>query len=153
MSNKIAVVTGGTRGIGMAIALELAKNNYHIYICARNKKELDSAKKEILKFGNVTDFELDISNESSIKRFVSKIDREIHVLVNNAGICGIEELEDDHGIWDNIINTNLNGVYYLTKGLCKWIAENGSINPLIAIWLPNIIFGMITIYLYRVIPK
>ena len=41
MSNKIAIVTGGTKGIGKAISLELVKNNYHVYICARDNKGLE----------------------------------------------------------------------------------------------------------------
>jgi len=127
MSNKIAIVTGGTKGIGKAISLELVKNNYHVYICARDNKGLENTEIEISKYGKVTIFELDISSRNSINYFVSKIKNKINVLINNAGISGIEKLGDDYGIWEKIINTNLNGIYYLTKALLDRIQKGGSI--------------------------
>lgn len=126
-SKKTAIVTGSSRGIGKAIAIELLNQGYHVYICSRTLKDLKDTCSNISHFGKAEYFQLDIADKSQLNKFLGEWKTPLNVLVNNAGICGIEKLEEDIGLWDDILNLNLNGVYFLTKGLLKWISGGGSI--------------------------
>ena len=126
-AKRTALVTGGSRGIGKAITLELLNAGLKVYICGRTLKDLKNTSIELSQYGEIDYLQLDIGNRALVERFVGEWEEPLNVLINNAGICGIEKLEDDFGLWDNILNTNLNGVYYLTKGLLKWIKNGGSI--------------------------
>ncbi|MCK5615295.1 3-oxoacyl-ACP reductase FabG [Candidatus Pacearchaeota archaeon] len=118
---KVAIVTGGSKGIGRAISVELAKDGYHIII---NYKSDDKAAAETLEMikNNGADGEtikFDVSNleetRNAINDIASRLNN-IEVLVNNAGITAdglfIMMSEDD---WDSVINTSLKGFYNITK--------------------------------------
>jgi NAD(P)-dependent dehydrogenase (short-subunit alcohol dehydrogenase family) len=96
--DKIAIVTGSSSGIGFETSLALAREGYHTYATMRDVKKgdkiLDIAKKENL---NVKVVELDVNNESTIKKAIEKIvseEKRIDVLVNNAGYFLVGCLED-----------------------------------------------------------
>ena len=121
LSNKVALVTGGSRGIGKAIALELSKYGANIAISYLNNEEkAKEVVKEIEKNGvKGMSIKADISKETDVQNMVKAIEAEmgsIDILVNNAGITkdnllirmGAEE-------WDDVINTNLKGTYICTK--------------------------------------
>lgn len=118
---RVAIVTGGSKGIGRAISVELAKDGYHIII---NYKSDDKAAAETLEMikNNGADGEtikFDVSNfeetRNAINDIASRLNN-IEVLVNNAGITAdglfIMMSEDD---WDSVINTSLKGFYNITK--------------------------------------
>lgn len=118
---RVAIVTGGSKGIGRAISVELAKDGYHIII---NYKSDDKAAAETLEMvkNNGADGEtikFDVSNlketRNAINNIASRLNN-IAVLVNNAGITAdglfIMMSEDD---WDSVINTSLKGFYNITK--------------------------------------
>jgi len=135
MSNKTAIVTGGTRGIGKAIVLELAKNgcnvafNYSKSDDLANElvKEIEAlGVKAIAKKADVADFE-------SAKEMIKEVKDEfgqIDYLVNNAGITRDKLLammkEDD---WDDVININLKSVYNFSKAVIMTMIKqkNGKI--------------------------
>ena len=126
--SKRVIVTGGSRGIGYAIVEKLLKEGYQVCLIARNNKELREATSRLMEFGKVDYMVLDLSDKKSINRFVKKWDNPIYALINNAGVARQEMLEEkDEGSWEYIIGTNLNGPYYLTKGLVNKIASNGRI--------------------------
>lgn len=132
MERKVALVTGGTRGIGKEIALELANNNYDIILNYRNANdELQNLKKEIeskdvkcfLVYGDVSKFE-DCENivKQSIDEF-SKID----VLVNNAGITRdglIMRMKKED--FDSVISTNLTGTFNVTRCVIPYMIKQKS---------------------------
>ncbi len=127
MSNKTAVVTGGSSGIGFAIAQQLLSAGFQVHICGRNQERLTAAVRSLARFGEVKGFTLDLADRVQIGQWAMKWEQPIHVLVNNAGVCGIETLEQGQALWENIINTNLNGLYFLTGALLKFIQSGGSI--------------------------
>jgi NAD(P)-dependent dehydrogenase (short-subunit alcohol dehydrogenase family) len=124
---KTAIVTGGSHGIGKAIAVELLKSGYKVFICARTIKDLEKTHSEISHFGKAEYFQLDIADNKKVNAFLEEWDTTLNVLINNAGICRTERLDESKGFWEDILNTNLNGPYYLTRGLLKWIPSGGNI--------------------------
>jgi 3-oxoacyl-[acyl-carrier protein] reductase len=120
---KFALVTGGSRGIGRAIALKLAKMEYHVLLNYRsNDAEANEAVKEIEQVGGlVTLMKFDVTDKAQIeKKLVAWIDShpndELEVLINNAGISSdalLMWMTDDQ--WNNVINTNLNSFFFVTR--------------------------------------
>ncbi|MFY9948316.1 MAG: SDR family oxidoreductase [Candidatus Sulfotelmatobacter sp.] len=132
---QVAVVTGAGRGIGAAIAKTLAELGATVVLCGRTRAALDSSAKAIAEAGgkaevipcDVTSLE---SVEAAAKRIESSFGR-VDVLVNNAGIGGfggpLHQLAPD--AWDQILNTNLRGVYYAIRALAPMMirARSGHI--------------------------
>src|ERR671932_2013237 len=132
---RVAVVTGSSKGIGKAIALEFANAGYSVVINARNEEELNQAAKDISKSikdaGRIVSIPGDISKESVcislIESAVKKFGR-IDVLVNNAGIAGeskkINELTEKD--WDEVIDINLKGAFLCTREAVKNMMKDGN---------------------------
>jgi len=125
---RVAIVTGSSRGIGEAIAIEFAKAGYNLVINSRNKEELSTSKQEIMKIANSTtiilEFPGDISREQTCRGMVDAAIKEfgrIDVLVNNAGINGPEkkspEVTSDE--WDEVIDINLKGCFMCSREVMK----------------------------------
>ena len=133
--NKIALITGGTRGIGKQIALTFAKEGYNIAINYRTENEdLKNTKKEIEE-NNVKCFAFqgDVTNFKDCEQFIKQIVEEfenIDVLVNNAGITRDTLLmrmkEED---FKQVIDTNLIGTFNVTKNVISYMmkAKSGRI--------------------------
>ncbi|MGR3304437.1 MAG: SDR family NAD(P)-dependent oxidoreductase, partial [Candidatus Scalindua sp.] len=123
MSNKTAIVTGGTRGIGKAIVLELAKNGYNV---AFNYSKSDDLANELVKEIEALGVKAmakktDVADFEGAKKMAKEVKDEfgqIDILVNNAGITKDKLLalmkEDD---WDDVININLKSVYNFSKAV------------------------------------
>jgi glucose 1-dehydrogenase len=134
---RVAVVTGSSKGIGKAIALEFANAGYSVVINARNEEELKQAAKDISKSikdaGRIVSVPGDISQESVcislIESAVKQFGR-IDVLVNNAGIGGeskkINELTEKD--WDEVIDINLKGAFLCTREAVKNMTKDGNNN-------------------------
>ena len=133
--NRVAVVTGSSKGIGKAIALEFAKEGYKIVLNARDENELAEAVNDVKKTigGNeerITCLAGDISQEdvcSSLIEHTIKKFGTIDVLVNNAGIGGaqksVHELTSDD--WDYVIDVNLKGAFLCTREAVKRMTNDG----------------------------
>lgn len=136
---RTAFVTGASRGIGKAIATELAAHDYDLYIVCKNSGEqLYRLKNELeQKFlVNVTCFVGDVGSYHFIKECFSEIDR-LDVLINNAGISYIGLISEmSEKEWDYIINTNLSSAFYTSKcALKKMIREkSGKIINISSVW-------------------
>jgi 3-oxoacyl-[acyl-carrier protein] reductase len=119
--NKTVVISGAARGIGRAVAIELAKAGSNIsFNFLRSKKDGESLEEEIRTFGvNVKSFQVDVRNYEAVKLWVDEtkeIFGSIDVLVNNAGIIKDKALAlMDPADWHEVINTNLDGIFNLTK--------------------------------------
>ena len=131
LEDKLAIITGGSRGIGKSIALKLANEKCNISIIGRTKKEVDSSINEIKNLGvNAIGFVGDQSDESFVKDTINSISSEflsIDILINNAAV-GMRYIEDSndrfiHNMnsadWKTILDINLNGVFYFTRETLK----------------------------------
>jgi len=125
MESKIALVTGGSRGIGRAICLALAARGARVVACARNAdalKELTEESRRRELAGEIDARVLDVSDREAIDPFVSKVIddyEQIDILVNNAGITRdglLASLEDKQ--FDEVLTTNLRSVFWLTRAVC-----------------------------------
>lgn len=126
---KIAVVTGGTKGIGRAIIEKFAEKGFSIISCSRNANDLQVLKESVEeRFGvQVMTKVTDMSDTTAVKsfvKFISDSNLEVSVLVNNAGafIPGLLHSEED-GALENMINTNLYSAYYTTRGLIEGMKQ------------------------------
>jgi 3-oxoacyl-[acyl-carrier protein] reductase len=121
LSGQVAVVTGAGRGIGAAIARGLSNLGAAVALCGRTVTALESTAKAIAQNGGKCEVVgCDVSNLQSVEEAARTVDSlfgRIDILVNNAAIRGVEgplhQLPPD--VWDQILNTNLRGVYYITR--------------------------------------
>jgi ketoreductase len=129
LREKIALVTGGGTGIGRAIGLQMAKNRAKVAIVSRNPSHLASAAAEF-EMLNLSVFPIpaDVRKKSEVERAIDEIASRwgaIHILVNNAGISGLSLIDDpDDSRWFNILDTNLNGMYLVTKAVLKHMPDH-----------------------------
>ena len=128
LEDKIAFVSGGGTGIGRAIANELAKNGAKVAIASRNRDRLKRVATELSELGlTVQPVPMNIRDNADVERAVAQVVGQwgaIHILVNNAGISGLSRMNDaDDSKWYDIVDTNLHGMYRLTKAVLRHIPE------------------------------
>ena len=138
IESKVAIVTGGSRGIGASIVKKLAQNGYFV-VLNYNKSEKE-AKEIENKFDNVYAFKADISNYDEVKALVdftiNKL-KKIDLLINNAGIDLIKTINDTKiEEFDKILKTNLYSAFYTSKEVSKYMINNksGKIINISSIW-------------------
>ena len=117
LEGAVVLVTGGTRGIGRAIAESFKKAGATVYITGTNREKTEAVAQEI----GVNGVKMDVTDREEVKRVVDEIvekEGKIDVLINNAGITRdtlFLRMKDED--WDAVINTNLNGVYNVTRAV------------------------------------
>ena len=132
MSEKLALVTGGSRGIGKACALKLAQAGYDVIInYAGNVEAANKTVEEIKALGVESEaYKFDISNQAEVDENIAKIIEKygrIDILVNNAGITRDDLfIRMDADKWNAVINTNLNSAFYVTKPVVKVMMKQRS---------------------------
>ena len=126
---KLAIVTGAARGIGLATALLFNENGYKVAIVDNDKDEIDN-----LSFKNkdIKTFCFDISNDDELDKMYNQIlewHNRIDVLVNNAGVADFGNIEEtDFKRWNEVMNTNLNGVFLCSQKVITHLKKtNGNI--------------------------
>ena len=117
LSGKVALVTGGSRGIGFATAKILSENGATVIITAKDQERLDKA---VEKIPNSSGIAADIRKSSEVKNVISKIVEKfgkLDILVNNAGmfpkIKQLHEIDEDE--WNEVLDVNLTGQFRFTK--------------------------------------
>ncbi|HRO76815.1 MAG TPA: SDR family NAD(P)-dependent oxidoreductase [Crocinitomicaceae bacterium] len=135
LQNKTAIVTGASIGLGLAISKALVQKGCTVYGISRSTDKLLTIQNEL---GNqFIPVSLDVSQKEMVKNWVNTTfskTAQIDILINNAGIGyfgKIEEMED--GIWENLVNTNLNGMYYMTSQIVPFLKENTATTHIINI--------------------
>lgn len=129
--NKTALITGGSRGIGLGIAKELAKEGVNLAINGvRPEQHVVDTIESLRNFGvNVIYCRGDISNKSNRKDIIDKIRKEfgrLNFLVNNAGVAPKERrdlLETSEESFEYILKTNLQGPFFLSQEVAHWLLE------------------------------
>ncbi len=125
---KVALVTGGSRGIGKGIVKRFVQEGYFVYVTYN--KSLDSVKELVTELGedNVYPFQLMATDDEKVMDLINIINKQygyLDVFVNNAGIT-----KDNHFImmkkneWNDVIDTNLNSVFAITKMVSKIMMQN-----------------------------
>jgi 3-oxoacyl-[acyl-carrier protein] reductase len=116
LENKVAIVTGGTRGIGRAIAARLLAEGARVAICGTRQNSVDAALDVLSPKDKVFGMVADVSKLEDVRGFVGAVQQRfgaIHILVNNAGaglFRSVAELTPEE--WQRTIGLNLSGVYY-----------------------------------------
>ena len=130
IENKTAVVTGGTKGIGYAIAEQLLEAGARVFICARNKPELRLACDRLAASGRVEGEVCDVRSEDQVRMLLEEAARVfggVDILVNNAGIGiigkTVEEMAGDE--FRQTLETNLFGVFYACHYAVPLMRERG----------------------------
>lgn len=121
MTQRIALVTGGTRGIGAAISIELKKAGYKV---AANYASRDEVAEAFKKEHGISVFKWDISHFGECQEGVKKVEAElggpVDVLVNNAGITrdgAMHKMNEEQ--WNVVIQTNLNSCFYMSRAVIE----------------------------------
>lgn len=130
MEKQVIVITGGSNGMGKAMAKRFADDGVYVVICARNADKLAETKNEIETFpGQVSTFQLDVRNRNDIEKMVEEVYRSIGPitgLINNAAgnfLCPAEELSENG--WNSVVDIVLNGTWHMTQVIGKrWITED-----------------------------
>src|SRR5215469_6105164 len=132
LSGHVAVVTGGSRGIGKAIASRLAQLGAAVSLCARNPRALETTAAELSANGaTVRSQAVDVTNARDVASFIEATEKElgpISILVNNAGVGGPgfgpvhEKSEDD---WQRVLDTNLKSVFLVSKAVAPSMIARG----------------------------
>jgi NAD(P)-dependent dehydrogenase (short-subunit alcohol dehydrogenase family) len=121
VEGKVAVVTGGSRGIGEMIARGLVEAGAKVYLSSRKADVCEAVAKELSATGTAIPIAADLSTEAGAKHLaaeVAKREAALHVLVNNAGAnWGAPYAEFPDSAWDRVLAINLKGVFHLTREL------------------------------------
>lgn len=133
LTNKVAIITGSSKGIGREIALLLAENNAKVIVnYSKNKSDANEVVDTITKNGGTAfAIKADVSNRKEVTYLFDKtieIYGKIDVLVNNAGVMNSKKLKDITEIdFDNHFNVNVKGVYNTLQEAESKLADNGNI--------------------------
>ena len=124
LKNKVAVVTGGAQGFGLAIVKRFLASGAHVVVWDRDEKILSSVEEK-----NISKVIVDVTNfqkiEEAMKETLSQLGK-IDILVNNAGIAGPSYTTWEYPIeeWQKVIDIDLNGVFYCCKSIVPVMKKN-----------------------------
>ncbi|MBI2583211.1 MAG: SDR family oxidoreductase [Candidatus Aenigmarchaeota archaeon] len=128
---RTAVITGGSEGIGLATAFAFMQEGCRVAICARNQKRLRAAKERLARTGDVLAVRCDVGKSGEVKKFISTVKEnfgKIDFLINNAGVLLVKEFaRTSEEEWNSVLDTNLNGIFLVTKHALPIMQKNGVI--------------------------
>jgi hypothetical protein len=132
LQGKTALITGASSGIGRSTAIAFARERSRLLICARNLELLEELRKTLLAAGapSVHVFQLDVQKRAEVEAAIENLPdewKQIDILVNNAGLSrGLAKIyEDDPQNWDEMIDTNVKGLLYVTRNVVPGMVERG----------------------------
>ena len=130
LTDRVAVVTGGTTGIGRAVAEALGRAGCRVAICARTEDDLEEAATSMARAGiEVLAFPADVSREEDVERFAEHVRHELgppDVLVNNAGIARFGDLDElTARDFDDVFGVNVRGLFLCSRAFAPDMEERG----------------------------
>jgi NAD(P)-dependent dehydrogenase (short-subunit alcohol dehydrogenase family) len=130
IKGKTALVTGGSRGIGLMIARGFVEAGARVYISSRKADVCDEVAAELSKIGECIALPADLSTEAECERLAGEVaarEDELHILVNNAGATwGAPIAEQDDSTWSRVLDINVKAVFFLTKFCLPLLQAAGS---------------------------
>ena len=130
LTGKTAVVTGGTRGIGLMIARGLLQPGASVYLSSRQPEAGEAAVAELSAHGRVVSVPADLAREEECVRLAAEVggaEERVHVLVNNAGATwGAPLAEFPASAWDRALDLNLKAPFYLTRAFLPLLEAAGT---------------------------
>lgn len=129
-AEKVALVTGASRGIGRAIAEAYLEEGAKVALCARSVPELESlADAWNQKSRRALALECDVTSKTSVAHAIDELEKswgKLHIVVNNAGISGRTPIAEDHTeLWQRILDVNLTGSYHVTRAALELMTSGG----------------------------
>ena len=147
LRNKSAVITGGNRGIGLALAQALAAEGCKVLISGRDQAKLKSALKQISGSGRAVAQPCDVRDPKSVEQLFAVVKREfkgLDILINNAGIAHplvtVDKLSLEQ--WNDVIATNLTGLFLCTRAALPLMSDGGAIVNNLSIAAQTVFSGM-----------
>jgi NAD(P)-dependent dehydrogenase (short-subunit alcohol dehydrogenase family) len=130
VKGKVALVTGGTRGIGRMIARGYVENGVRTYVASRKADACKDTEAELGKLGECIGIPADLGTMAGVKGLVAEIARregKLHILVNNAGANWGAPLDEfPESGWDKVMDLNLKSIFFLTRDLLPLLRKAGS---------------------------
>tara|TARA_A100001015_G_scaffold303551_1_gene393380 strand:+ start:631 stop:1476 length:846 start_codon:yes stop_codon:yes gene_type:complete len=130
VEGKVALVTGGSRGIGAMIAEGFVNNGVKTYITSRKSEQCDNKANELSKFGECISIPADLTDMNEMDKLVNHIkenEKQLNFLINNAGAAwGASFDEFPENGWDKVMDTNVKSVFFLTQKLAKILEQSGN---------------------------
>jgi NAD(P)-dependent dehydrogenase (short-subunit alcohol dehydrogenase family) len=131
LTGKIAIVTGGSRGIGAMIARGFVENGVKTYITARKADELQETSDTLSQIGECIAIQADLSTLDGIKTFAETLktkEEQVHILVNNAGASWGASIDDyPESGWDKVMDLNVKSIFFLTQQLLSVLRAAGNV--------------------------
>src|SRR5216684_1426709 len=130
IKGKVALVTGGSRGIGLMIARGYLEAGAKVYISSRKKEVCDETARRLSEIGQCTSIPADLSTVEGCKFLAQELksrEPELHILVNNAGAAWGAPLEEfPESGWDKVMDTNVKSIFFLTQNLLPMLEKAAS---------------------------
>lgn len=130
VEGKVALVTGGSRGIGAMIAEGFVKNGVKTYITSRKSEQCNNKADELSKFGECISIPADLTDMNEMDKlvnFIKENEKQFNFLINNAGAAwGASFDEFPENGWDKVMDTNVKSVFFLTQKLAKILEQSGN---------------------------
>ena len=128
LTNRVAIVTGGAQGFGLAITERFIEAGAKVIIWDINEEEINNALKKV-NSENLSYQIVDVSNFAIVSKSLAEIEKKhqrIDIFINNAGITGVNTTVEEYPIeeWNKVININLNSVFYCCKSVVPFMMKN-----------------------------
>jgi NAD(P)-dependent dehydrogenase (short-subunit alcohol dehydrogenase family) len=129
LEGKIALITGGSKGIGKGIAEAYLKEGAQVIICGRTEADLLATGDELKEFGQINYVVCDITKLEDVYELTNQIEavmQRLDILVNNASILGVKApiMKYPEDVWQDVINVNLNAQFFVTKALLPLLLQS-----------------------------
>ena len=137
MHDRVAIVTGGTRGIGRAVTEKLLADGWKVWICGRSAETVGQAVEDLREASDhLAGRVVDVTDREAVDAFVDEVlevEDQVDLLVNNAGVgyfAPVDEIDPED--WHRVLDTNLNGCFYFLRAVAPAMRSQG------AGWIVNV---------------